>query len=66
MLVSLFCPFPVMQYPYNWSDETNALYYVLSRIGWAYSFMVFFFFIILGHSTIMKNATQNWLVNTLG
>lgn len=66
MLVSLFAPFPVMQYPYKWSDETNALYYVLSRIGWAYSFMVFFFFIILGHSTILKNATQNWIVNTLG
>ena len=53
---SAFSSFPVQISPFDWSDSTNAMWYVLTRVSWAIATMIMYFHLICGH-----NATALYL-----
>ena len=42
----VFISWPVQRDPTLWTDTQNAWFFTLSRVGWALSYMVIYFFIV--------------------
>ena len=42
----VFISWPVQKNPELWTDSQNAWFFTLSRIGWAVSYMIIYFFIV--------------------
>ena len=46
-----FCSYPIQLDPFSWSDSENAIFYALTRPGWALATMTMYFLLIAGHSS---------------
>ena len=66
MAVVAFIGFPREVDPYGWSNEQNAMFIALTRIGWAIGCMICFFYYAMDYSPGMKFYMSNPSINILG
>lgn len=62
MYLATFLAFPRLVDPYGWTNNENAWYYATTRIAFALSVMIIFFYLVFDHNPLMIGCCTNKLL----